>query len=422
MAKDRLSGKFAVILYSDVAGSTRSKQQDEQLTLDRITCNRYILSWCLITCLTCGFYTASLFASPDYWPTNGWRSSPPEDQGMDSGKLIQMLEKVRDEKYFLDSITIIRNGYLVTDAYIYPYKKHTRHSIYSVTKSFTSALVGIALDKGYIKSVRQPLLEFFPEKTIANLDEQKKEITLENILTMSSGLDTQDSWVYQRRGIYKMQMSGDWAQYVLDLPMARKPGEHFDYSNGGSYLLSAILQKTTGMSPLEFAKIHLFGPLGITDVYWPISPQGINTGHDGMKLVPIDMAKLGLLYLNNGRWEDKQIVSKAWVEDSTRTHIHALDTGIDGYGYQWWVPSANGNSPEYYMALGHLGQFIFVVPQKNLVVVFTSYLSDDSFFIAKKLLDNYIIPAAVSSHPLPAQTKEKEHLDSLIANFAKAPS
>jgi CubicO group peptidase (beta-lactamase class C family) len=343
MAKDRLSGKLAVILYSDVAGSTRSKHQDEQQTHGCITYNRYILSWFLLTFLICVFFTTTLFASPDYWPTKGWRSSSPEDQGMDSGKLIEMLEKVRDEKYPVDSITIIRNGYLVTDAYLYPHKKHTRHSIYSVTKSFTSALVGIALDKEYIKSVRQPLLEFFPEKTIANLNEQKKEITLEHLLTMSSGLDTRDSWVHNRVRLGMMQASDDWAQYVLDLPMARKPGKHFDYSNGGSYLLSAILQKTTGMSPLEFAKIHLFGPLGITDVTWPTGPQGINRGDDKMRLVPLDIAKFGLLYLNNGRWEDKQIVSKAWVEDSTRTHIHAPDTGFDGYGYQCWVPSANGN-------------------------------------------------------------------------------
>lgn len=424
MAKDRLLGKLAVILYSGVAKSPRSKQQDEQLTHIRNTYHRYILSCCLLTYLTCGFYTTALFASPDYWPTNGWRSSSPEDQGMDSVTLIKMMEKVRLENYAINSITVIRNGYLVTKANLWPFPKYTdlNPPIFSVTKSFTSALVGIALDKGYIKSVRQPLLEFFPEKTITNLNEQKKEITVEHLLTMSSGLDTQDSWVYQWRGLYKMQASKDWAQYVLDLPMARTPGEHFDYSNGGSYLLSAILQKTTQMSPLEFGKIHLFGPLGITDVRWLTSPQGINRGDDLMRLAPLDMAKFGLLYLNLGRWEDKQIVSKAWVEGSTRMHIHVPDNGFDGYGYQWWVPSANSNSPEYYMAAGYLGQFIFVVPQKNLVVVFTSNLRGDDFFIPKKLLDNYIIPAAVSFRPLPAQTEEKERLDSLIADVAKSPS
>jgi len=291
--------------------------------------------------------------------------------------------------------------------------------IHSVTKSFTSALVGIALDKGYIKSVKQPLLEFFPEETIANLDEQKKAITLEHLLIMSSGLDTKDSWLYQWAGLAKMKASDDWAQYVLDRPMAQIPGGHFDYSNGGSFLLSAILQKSTKVRPLAFAKKHLFGPLGITNVIWPTSRQGINMGYDGLMLAPLDIAKLGLLYLNKGQWENKQIVSQAWVETSTRKHISA--NLYDGYGYQWWVPAANYYSPEYYFAAGYLGQFIFVVPQMNLVVVFTSNLKGDDFFIPEALLDDYIIPAAVSFHPLPAQSKKKEHLDSLIANFVKAP-
>jgi CubicO group peptidase (beta-lactamase class C family) len=171
---------------------------------------------------------------------------------MDSGKLIEMMEKVRDENYAIDSITIIRNGYLVTDAYIYPFRKNTKHVIHSVTKSFTSVLVGIALDKGYIKSVKQPLLEFFPEKTIANLDEQKKAITLEHLLIMSSGLDTKDSWLYQWVGLAKMRASDDWAQYVLDRPMAQIPGGHFDYSNGGFF------------SPFrDTSKIHKGASIGV---------------------------------------------------------------------------------------------------------------------------------------------------------------
>ena len=380
-----------------------------------IPLNRHVISWCILICFTCGFYTTTLFASPDYWPTNGWRSSTPEEQGMDSGKLIEMMEMVRDESYAIDNITIIRNGYLVTDAYLFPFQKNTKHVIHSNTKSITSALVGIALDKGYIKSVNRPVLEFFPEKTIANLNEQKRSIALEHLLTMTSGLDTKDSYLYKWVGMGEMMRSEDWAQYVLDLPMAQAPGKHFEYSNGVSYLLSAIIQKATKMSALEFARKHLFRPLGITDVKWRTSPQGVNTGYGDMMLTPHDMAKIGLLYLNKGRWEDRQIVSTAWVEASTQKHISA--TIFDGYGYQWWVDSA-----QYYMAVGYLGQFIFVVPEKNMVVVFTSNLENYDFYIPKGLLDQYIIPAAVSSQPLVAHPKKKEHLDSLLANFAKAPA
>lgn len=378
--------------------------------------SRHILSWSLLICLTCGFYTTTLFASPDYWPTNGWRSSTPEEQGMDSGKLIEMMEKVRDEDYAIDNITIVRNGYLVTDAYLYPFRKNTKHVIESDTKSVTSALIGIALDKGYIRSVNQPILEFFPGKTIANLDEQKRTITLEHLLTMTSGLDTKDSWLYEWEGFAKMIASENWVQYVLDRPMAHAPGKHFDYSNGGAHLLSAIIQNTTNMSALEFANKHLFGPLGITDVKWSTDPQGLNIGEGQMMLTPHDMAKFGLLYLNKGRWGDRQIISDSWVEVSTRKHISA--NLFDGYGYLWWISFS-----QYYMAVGYLGQFIFVVPEKNMVVVFTSNnLEGDEFFVPEELLDEYIIPAVVSSQPLVAQSKNKEHLDALITTFAKAPA
>ena len=376
--------------------------------------NRQLVLFIFLVFALFGFQKSAAADTPPYWPTNGWRSSTPEEQGMDSGKLIEMMEKIRDKNYAIDNITIIRNGYLVTDAYLYPFRKNTKHVIHSVTKSFTSALIGIALDKGYIKSVKQPLLEFFPEKTIANPDQRKRTITLEHLLNMASGLDTQDSVRYRWAGLGKMTTSEDWAQYVLDLPMAQAPGKRFEYSNGVSYLLSAILQKTTKMSALEFAKKHLFGPLGITDVKWPTNTQGITIGWGKMMLRPHDMAKLGLLYLNKGRWENKQIVSEAWVEASTQKHISA--TPFDGYGYQWWI-----NSAQYYMALGYLGQYIFVVPEKNMVVVFTSNLEGSAIFIPKGLLNQHIIPAAVSSQPLVAQPKKKEQLDSLLANFAQAP-
>jgi CubicO group peptidase (beta-lactamase class C family) len=381
---------------------------------------RHHISWCILVVSIYGFFTTPLIASTDYWPTNGWRSSTPEEQGMDSGKLIEMLELVRGMDYAIDSITIVRNGYLVMDAYLYPFQKNTKHPIYSVTKSFTSTLIGIALDKGYIKSINQPVLEFFPEKTIASLDQQKRAITLEHLLTMSSGLDTKDSWKYQWIGLSKMWASKDWAQYVLDLPVAQTPGENFEYSNGVSFLLTAILQQSTGMRPLEFAEKHLFGPMGISDVKWPISRQGINTGYGEMRLTPHDMAKFGLLYLNKGRWENKRIVSEAWVKAATRKHISA--NIFDGYGYQWWVSPIRNHSSQYYMAVGYLGQFIFVLPEKNLVVVFTSNnLREGNFDTPKRLVDRYINPAAVSFNPLAAQPKENEQLDSLVAKFAEAP-
>jgi hypothetical protein len=283
-----------------------------------------------------------------------------------------------------------------------------------------SALIGIAIDKGYIKNVDQTIVDFFSDRKISNLNKHKKSITLENLLTMASGLECRDSWRYGYVGLGEMMNSDDWAQYVLDLPTAEPPGERFEYCNGVSYLLSVIIQKTTNMRTLEFAKKNLFGPLGITDVRWQTSPQGIDIGWGRMWLKPHDMAKIGWLYLNKGRWADKQIVPAMWVKESTRAHIDATDAH---YGYQWWVDS-NG----YYAAVGAKGQGIFVLPDKNIVTVFTGDLPDKAAYpdrpayIIKNLLKSYIIPAAVSTKPLPFNPKESARFADLQASISEAPA
>jgi CubicO group peptidase (beta-lactamase class C family) len=353
--------------------------------------------------------------TPDYegyWPTNGWRTSTPENQGMDSEILVDMLEKVNEQDYKTDSLTIIRNGYIVTDAIFYPFTKDTKHIIHSCTKSIVSTLVGIAIDKGYIDTVDQPVLSFFPEKIPANSDAAKQEITLEHLLMMGSGLDCRDSYLYNWSGLNEMRAADDWVQHMLDLPMAAEPGTHFEYCNGGSYLLAAILQQTTGVSALAFAEKHLLESLGITDLSWQVSPQGINIGWGDMYLKPHDMAKLGYLYLNNGYWEGKQIIPQSWVQASTSPQIKA-GTLSDKYGYQWWVDSAG-----YYMALGYAGQFIFVVPEKNLVVVFTS---DGDFPVPEILLNNYILPAVKTEEPLPPNPDSNDRLKQIIHDSANPP-
>jgi CubicO group peptidase (beta-lactamase class C family) len=346
--------------------------------------------------------------TPTYWPTQGWKTSPPEKQGVDSEKLAEMLERIKSQNINIRSVVVIRNGYVLLDACFHPYQEGTWHIIHSCTKSITSSLIGIAIDKGYIESVKTPVLEFFPERTATNLDENKKALTLENLLTMSSGFQARDSYLYNWQGLAKMRASRDWVQYMLDLPMAIAPGTKFEYSNGVSFLLSAILQESTGTNALDFAHKHLFGPLGIHEVAWPTNPQGITLGWGGMRMKPLDMAKIGFLYLNKGIWEGKQVVSSAWVEASTREHIKA-GTLSDGYGYQWWV-----DEDGYFMALGYSGQYIVVLPQQDMVVVFTSALHSFNFFIPHMLLRNYIIPAAHSSKPLPENSEGEKRLQSIL--------
>jgi len=361
--------------------------------------------------------TLSIPAIPTYWPTEGWQTSTPEEQGMDSEILVDMMNVIQSEEpsYNIDSITIIRNGYMVFDTTFYPFQPDTKHIVHSCTKSIVSALVGIAIEQGNIESVQHPVLDLFPERTAANLTDEKEAMTLEDVLIMATGLECRDSYLYNWSGLSKMRQSEDWVQYVLDLPIAEKPGTKFEYCNSASFLLSAIIQETTGTNTLVFAKENLFSPLGISDLTWPSNPQGINIGWGELHMLPHDMAKIGHLYLNGGMWEEKQVISSDWVETSTRKHISA-NTLEDGYGYQWWVDDSG-----IYMALGYAGQYIVVLPEKEMVVVFTSDLEDNNFFIPRFLVDDFIIPTAKSDMPLPANQDGLTKLQTQIKEAAGQP-
>lgn len=328
--------------------------------------------------------TESTLPIPGDWPT-----STPEEQGMDSALLTEMLETIKQQNYKIDAVIVIRNGVKVLDANFPPFTAGERHVIYSCTKSVVSALIGIAIEQGYIKGVDQPVLEIFPDHIFTNRDAEINSLTIENLLTMSTGLDCQDSYLYRWKGLNEMWESDDWIQYVLDLPMIAPPGEKFEYCNGASFLLAAILQETTGMTAHEFAKEHLFAPLNISNVEWDTSPQGYNLGYAGLYMLPQDMAKFGQLYLQQGKWGEKQIVPADWVTVSTSKHIRG--TLQPGYGYQWWLTTYGP-----IMALGYQGQYIIIVPDLDLVAVFVSDLPDQDFYVPEELLTNYIIPSTTS--------------------------
>ena len=345
-----------------------------------------------------------------YWPTAGWRSSTPEEQGMDSGLLSAMLGQILEEDYAIDSVTVVRNGYMVADVSIHPFSATSKHNIYSCTKSVVSALVGIAIDQGYIEGLQQPVLSYFPQRTIANRDANKEAMTLEHLLTMTTGFRCQDSYLYRWSGLNQMRESEDWVQFVLDLPMEGEPGERFEYCNSASHLLSGIIQETTGMSANDYAVEHLFDPLGISDVEWSSSPQGVTVGYSELRMHPQDMAKIGVLYLNEGRWDEEQIVPSEWVDSSTSQFISA--TLEDGYGYQWWVDDS-----DMYLALGYRGQFIYVIPEKEMVVVFTSSLEDNDFYVPQTLLNEFVIPAAIAPSTLPDNPEGVALLEEIIVEL-----
>ncbi len=356
---------------------------------------------------------AALPTAPAYWPSNEWRTSPPEEQGMDSELLAGMFQHIEDQHLNLHSLLIVRNGYLVTEAYFNPYTQNQPQYVASVTKSVISTLVGIAIQKGFIKDVSQTMVSFFPDRTILNLDAGKKAITLQDLLTLTAGLACNNT------GLSGMDQTSNWVQFMLDVPLEYQPGTKFFYCGGEAHLLSAILQKASGMSAREFANRFLFEPIGIADVpenRWQQDPQGISIGPTGLYLTPRDMAKLGYLYLQNGKWGDQQLLPADWIKAATSRHT-TKDNGL-GYGYLWTVDAAQGS----YSALGYAGQQVYVIPSKNLVVAFTgdipSYETDMDFIPIKSLVDSYILPSVKSGQALPANPAANAKVNDLIRQSA----
>jgi CubicO group peptidase (beta-lactamase class C family) len=352
--------------------------------------------------------------APGYWPTAGWQSASPESQGMDSGRLADLLEHIKTQNYPIRSVLVIRKGYLVTEAYFLPFREGLWHIIHSCTKSILSTLTGIAIEKGQLAGDQLNILDFFPEYNAANNNAWKQSLELRHLLMMATGMEARDSYLYEWEGLDNMRASADWVKYMLDLPMINAPGSTFDYSNGSSFLIAAILQKAVQMDGLEYAFQHLFNHLGISrdNVDWPMNPQGIVYGWGQMRLRPADMAKFGFLYLHKGNWEGNQLVSRDWVRSATRPQIQA-GTAAENYGYQWWM----GNQG-YFWALGYSGQYIIVHPEQNLVTVFSSALPENNANIPETLYNNYILDAIRSGEAIAEDAQKKERLDNIIHDIA----
>jgi CubicO group peptidase (beta-lactamase class C family) len=385
-------------------------------------------------------------APPAEWPIQAWPHLTPEAQGMSSETLLAMAEHVKDKaasdpEFFLDSITVIRNGHIVAEVYPNPnYPPDRLHVLHSATKSIISALIGIAIEEGFIDSVDVPLVDIFPDREIQNLDARKEALTIRDLLSMQTGLHSRDSYLYGYEGLFALQQSDDWLQFVLDLPMAADPGARFDYSNISTFLLGAVLAETTGTDVLSFAREVLFDPLGIDDVRWEWAQDGLPIAWARMWLKPNDLAKIGLLYLQKGRWDGRQIIPEAWIEDSVtpqaypKNAVDILNADMtrnrsassanwvaqrfvrffaNGYGYQWWLDRGGA-----YSALGTNGQFLIVAPEHNLIVVATSKSSGMAQFEPAKLFYDYVLPSVQSDTNLP----ENEVAHAELAAFASPPA
>ena len=342
-----------------------------------------------------------------YWPTEGWRTSTPEEQGMDSEKLVKLLEWIENDGADFHNLLVIRHGYVVLDASTYPFKTSQPHWMSGIACSTVSALTGIAIDQGYIKSVDQSIWDFFSKETTANMDAKKEAITLAHLLTATPGLGL-------GQNMYKLTADDQsWVQYMLDQPMMFAPGQLCLFSDGFPHLVSAIISKATGKSAFEFAQPNLFGPLGMTNVSWWADPQGVSEGCDGVAWSAYDLAKLGYLYLHHGEWDGQQIVSPGWIETSTSplVDMHSPPTFL---GYLW-ANSKCGTRNDYscYAASG-VGISLWVVPDLDLIVVVTGYYADSR----SVMVNIYIVPAAQSDSALPPNPAAQETLQAKVDVFA----
>lgn len=305
-----------------------------------------------------------------------WPAASPEQQGLDPERLALLVGVIREGEQYprLHCLLIVRNGYLVLEEYFGGWRAERLHMLQSVSKSFTSALVGMALDRGEFKAEDEKILDFFPNRDdIANLDERKKSICLKDLLTMRSGTDYHESGSDSPHHQLNRLERG-WDKFYLDRPMLRQPGTRFLYDSGGVILLSSLLKNRTGMHADEYAERYLFTPLGIEQKLWIKNQEGHPHTGGGLNLKARDTAKFGLLYLRNGRWGDKQIVPESWVKESIRMHVDfgVRTQGTVGYGYLWWIlaPDPDGDGRQnIYAAMGFKAQYIFVIPEHDMVVV-----------------------------------------------------
>jgi CubicO group peptidase (beta-lactamase class C family) len=361
--------------------------------------------------------TSQAAAAPiqrDYWPTAGWRTAAPAEQGMDPAVLDDLDAIVPPGYPSVRSVLVVRHGYLVVERYWQGVKAGDGHDVRSVTKSFVSALVGIALRDQHLRGLDQTVEELLADHLPATADPRLRRATVEQLLTMTSGLAGDDASLGGDDAILlEMLNSPDWVRHILGRRLDRAPGEDAAYSSATSHLLSAIVADATGQSTLDFARAKLFDPLGIAaddaleqtvrhwpptpaedeayeraPVAWPRDPQGYHYGGGGLRLPARDLAKFGYLYLNGGRWDGTQVVPGDYVAASTRPQSEPGGPG--DYGYQWWVTNETGHGG--FRAQGYGGQLIQVLPDLDLVVVVTSDVNQDSRD-PSKLVRAVIIPA-----------------------------
>ena len=314
--------------------------------------------------------------------TVGWTTGSPESNALESA-----LESVANdlaERPIMWSFLVVRSDAIIFERYFNGATADDSNNVHSASKSILSTVTGIAIDRGDLSGLDQPLSELLPDHT-DGIDADKAAINVGQLLTMSAGFE----WT-EDQSEYRLEDQEDWVRAILDLPLEDTPGESFNYSTAQSHLLSAALTEATGQSTCDYAHTHLLEPLGITAEHWGRDPQGYFSGGYNLYLTPRELARFGQLYLQGGVYEGDQLVPKAWTEAAVDPQINA-GWGYS-YGYLWWLWEP-ADEP-IAIAWGYAGQLVYVIPDLDAVVVFTTNTRDyDIEFDAADLLEDTILPA-----------------------------
>jgi CubicO group peptidase (beta-lactamase class C family) len=313
--------------------------------------------------------------------------------GLDSARIVALIDKILTREIpNIHSLLILKDDQLVLEEYFYGYSPDRLHRIHSVTKSFTSALVGIAIDKGFIPGENEPVWKYFRERDSTRWVKDKYDIGIQHLLSMSAGLDWKGLQPGESNDDIDMYKTNDYFGFLLNKDLKYSPGTHFCYNNGLSLMLGHIIEQSSGLPVEDFTYEYLYKLLGISDYSWDVDENGVTRTDGGLKLRPRDMLKFGLMYLHNGTWKEDQIISGNWIHRSTEQKIGSNN---EGYAFHWWIRNYNVNNTLFrtFYALGHGEQAIIIVPEHRLVFVMTAGNYLQSEHRPFEILNEYILPA-----------------------------